>query len=237
VKKIILALCLMLLSLPAFADDVKPVGTTLDISAEAQVKATPDIATISTGVVTNAPRADQALDQNSAKMNALFKALKAAGIADKDIQTSGFNINPQYDYPQHSAPRITGYQANNTVSVVLHDMKKIGETLDTFVAAGSNQINGPQFSVENPDTVLDAARKEAFAKAKQRAQIYAAAAGLSIKRIVSITEGVENNSGPRPMMMMKAMAMGAGGGAESTPVAAGEMSLGVTVNVRFELAP
>lgn len=234
-KKLLLLACFtLLISIPPALADEKETGTTLEISAEAKTKAVPDIATISAGVINNAPVAAKALEQNTLKMNEVFKALKAAGIAEKDIQTSGINIGPQYDYSQpNKAPRITSYQVSNTVSVILRDIRNTGAVLDALVAEGANQINGPQFSVENTDAALDGARQEAVAKARKRAQLYAEAAGLTIRRIVSISEQAGYTPGPHPMMM-RAMAMD---GAESapTPVAAGDVDLSITVHIKFEL--
>lgn len=218
------------------ADEPRITGTLLSLSAEAKAHAAPDIATISAGVVTSAPRADKAMQDNATKMDAVFKAMKAAGIADKDIQTSGINVSPQYAYKENAAPRITGYQVNNEVSVKLHDLKAIGNVLDALIAQGANQINGPHFSVENPDVVLDAARKEAMAKVQKRAELYATAAGLKIKRIVSIAEQTGGYQPPvRPMMMKASMA--ADMAEASTPVAAGEMTMETSVSVEYELAP
>lgn len=232
-KRIILTACLTLLIVaPALAAEENNSGTMLDITAEAHVKAAPDIATISSGVITVAAKADQAMAQNSQKMNQLFQTLKAAGIPEKEIQTSGINLSPQYDYKDNQAPVIKSYQASNTISIILHDMKTIGPVLDSLIAQGANQINGPDFSVENTDPLLDKARAEAVAKAKKRAEIYAQALGLKIKRIVSISEHGGYNP-PRPVMM-RAMAAGADQSL-STPVAAGEMNLGITANMRFEL--
>ncbi len=206
----------------------------IDISAEASVKATPDIADISAGVVTTAPTAAAALEANAKSMTAVFKALKDAGIEDKDIQTSGLSVNPQYNYEEKKAPTITSYQAVNNVSVVFRDLKSTGKIIDTLVSQGANQINGPTFSVDKPEAALDQARVEAITKAKKRAELYAQAAGVKIKRILSISENFNSGMPPiRPMMMRaeKAMDMAA-----SSPIAAGNVNLSVTVNIRFELA-
>jgi len=230
------AFILSLLAMPAMAQENCALKdqTTLAISAQSDVKAAPDIATISAGVVTTAPKAEAALKDNATQMNAVFAALKAAGIADKDLQTSGITLNPQYVYEEHKSPRITGYQANNTVTIIVHDLKKIGPVLDTLVAKGANQINGPSFTIENPEELLNGARKEAMTKARQRADLYAAAAGMKIKRIVTISESSNSVPVPYPMMAVRKMAMAADAAAP-TPVAAGEVTLNATVNVTYEL--
>lgn len=232
-KKTILTACLcMLLAAPACAEDLRATMTTLDISAEASMKVSPDIATITTGVVTVDAKSDKAMELNTAKMNNVFKVLEAAGIARKDIQTSGFSLSPQYEYRPNKPAVIGTYRAANNVNITVHDLKNIGPVIDSLVAEGSNQIDGPQFSVKDTDAALDKVRTEAVAKARKRAQLYADAAGLKIKRIISISEQTGYTPPPRPMMM-KAMAEDSS--ATSTPVAEGEVNLSVTVNIQFEL--
>lgn len=217
---------------PAFADDSDK--TTLNITAQADVKAAPDIATISSGVITVAPTADVALRENSKLMNEVFTALKKAGIDDKDMQTSGITINPQYVYEEKKSPKITGYQANNSLSIIIRDLKKIGPVLDTLVAKGSNQIDGPNFTIENSDPLLDKARAEAVAKARARANLYAKAVGMKVKRLINLSES--HYSQPVPIMgrNMKMMAMAADASAP-TPIAAGQVNMTVNVNVVYEL--
>lgn len=232
-KKLLSALLLLILLLPqpVLADDDSDM-TTLEVSAQSDVKAAPDMATVSAGVMTSSATADAAMKANATSMTAVFAALKKAGIAEKDIQSAGISVNPQYHYGQNEAPRITGYQANNTVNVVLRDLGNIGPVLDALVEQGANQLNGPMFGIENTAPLLDKARAEAVKKARARAEIYAAAAGLKVKRIISIAENV-GYAVPPPMPMMKAMAMDAA--QASTPVAPGEVGLSATVNVKFEL--
>ena len=202
------------------------------ITSEVKVKTAPDIATITAGVVTSSPVAATALQENAQKMNAVFAALKKAGIAEKDMQSSGINIHPEYDYQQNQKPRVTGYQVINNVTVILRDIDNIGATIDALVAEGVNQLSGPSFSVDDPEPLLDKARAEAVRKARKRADIYAEAAGVSIKRILSIMEHNALHVSPRPMMMRS---MGMELKQEETPVAPGEVELGVTVNVSYEI--
>lgn len=226
------AVALWVFAAPAIALAGLEDMTTIDVSAEVQVKAAPDIVLISAGVVTSAPTAAAALQQNAEAMSSVHAALKTAGVDEKNVQTAGLNLNPQYAYNDGQAPRVTGYQATNTVNVTLHDLKNTGHVVDSLVAEGANQINGPTFSVENPDAALDKARTAAVQKALKRAQTYAAAMGLKVKRLISVSEQQMMDPGPRPMMM-KAMAMDAA----STPVSPGQVSLGITVNAKYELTP
>jgi uncharacterized protein len=213
---------------------VAPVSpTTLSLSANADVKMAPDIATVSAGVVTEAKTAKDALAQNAVRINAVFVAIRAAGIATKDYQTSGISLSPQYVYEPNRKPRITGYQASNRLTIKVRKLEGLGEVLDALVAQGANEINGPTFGLDNPDAALDQARTEAMQTSLRRADLYARAAGLKVKRIVTISESA-SWSPPQPQMMMMARAM-ADSAPAPTPVAAGEVSLNAQVSVVFEL--
>lgn len=204
-------------------------GTLLSVSSQAEASRAPDIATISAGVVTQAPDGNTAMRQNATQMTQVMAAIRKAGIADKDIQTSGVMLNPQYDYRDNQAPKITGYQATNTVNLKVRDIAKLGQVLDALAAQGANQINGPTFEIDQPDPVYDEARLAALKKAETRAETYAKGLGLKVRRIVSIAEGSAGGS-PRPVMMMaRAKA------ADSTPVSPGETTLSVSIDVVFEL--
>ena len=205
-------------------------GTLLSVTSRAEARRAPDIATISAGVVTQAADGNAAMRQNAEQMNRVLAAVKAAGVAAKDVQTSGINLNPQYRYEENQPPRITGYQANNTVNVKLRDVAKMGKVLDALVASGANQINGPSFGIEDPEPLYDQARLDALRAARARAETYARALGVGVRRIVSINEGGGAFPSPMPRMaMIKAEAY------DSTPVAPGESSVSVSLDVVFEL--
>lgn len=220
-------------AIPSLADPAIPDGTTLDVTTTGKVTRTPDIATIRAGVVTQAPTAAAALSENAARMTRVIQSLKAAGIAERDIMTSNVGLSPQYRYQQNEAPVITGYQANNNVSVKFRDIAKSGAALDALVKAGANQIDGPSMSIDKPEGALDEARTDAVRLARARAELYAKAAGLRVVRILSINENGENDGGsPRPPVMYMARAMKA---EADTPIVAGETDLSVTLAVRFLL--
>ena len=206
-------------------------GTLLNVSAQAEARRVPDVATISAGVVTQAADGNTAMRQNAEQMAKVMAAIKAAGIAEKDIQTSGISLNPQYRYVENEAPSITGYQATNTVSLKVRDITKLGKVLDSLAAQGANQINGPSFQIDQPEPVYDEARLAALKKAKDRAETYAKALDLKVRRIISISEG--GGGGFRPVPMM---AMSARGKAEmDTAVSPGETEVSVSLDVVFEL--
>ncbi|PZU07953.1 SIMPL domain-containing protein [Sphingomonas sp.] len=205
-------------------------GTRLDISATGEVTRAPDVATIGAGVVTQAATAAAAMAENAQRMTATIAALRKAGIADRDIRTASLRLSPQYRYADNQPPVLTGYQASNQVTVRFREIAKAGGILDALVAAGANQIDGPNFTVDKPEAALDEARTQALATAKARADLYARAAGLRVKRIVRIGESGGAEPPVRPMMLMSARAK-----MDSTPVQPGEETLGVTLQVTFEL--
>ncbi len=217
---------------PVLAQSAPPMlqGTRLDVVAEGEVTRMPDMVNIGAGVVTQAATAAEAMAENARRMAATVAALRRAGVADRDIQTSAINLSPQYRYGENVPPVITGYQASNQVAARFRDVARAGAILDTLVGQGANQINGPSFALDRPDAALDEARGKAVGIARARADLYAKAAGMRVKRIVSISEaGGYAPPSPAPMMMaMRAKEA-------NTAIQPGEQKLGVSVSVSFEL--
>lgn len=235
--KIIAGLALLLSSGPVFAQgSALPVqtiaGTILDVTAQGESKRTPDIATISAGVVTQAADAAAAMRENAARMDRVIAALKSAGVAYRDVRTANISLQPQYRYANNEAPVVTGYQASNTVTIKFREIARAGTILDALVATGANQINGPELGLDQPDAAMDEARVDAIGKARARAEIYARAAGLRVKRILSISESGFDSPRPIPILM-RAQAMVSE--AAQSKVLPGEQALNVSVSVRFEL--
>lgn len=208
-----------------------PVPSTLTLSVEGRVTRAPDIAEVSGGVVTTAPTASAAMSENATRMTAVVAAVRKAGIAERDIQTAGISLQPQYKYENNQPPVLTGYQATNTVNLRIRKIADTGKLLDTLVNVGANQINGPNFRVEDSDAALDEARLAAVKTAKARADLYAKATGLRIKRIVTLSESGGFQPGPQPMMMK--MAARSADAAE-TQVVPGEVALTINLTAVFE---
>jgi uncharacterized protein YggE len=217
-------LLISFLSLPAFAADPH----TITMTGHGEIKAAPDTAAINAGVTSNAATAAAALSANSARMTQVFDALRKLGIPDRDIQTAGFSVSPQYtNGDNNNVRRLTGYMVNNDVNVRLQDVTRTGAVLDTLVGAGASQMNGIGFDIANPAPVLEKARIQAIADARARAATYAQAAGVTLGPIVSISEG-RGETAPRPMFRMMAMAA-------PTPIAPGEQSVTADVTVVWEI--
>lgn len=203
-------------------------GTRLDISATGEVSRVPDVAIISAGVVTKAPTASAALQDNAGRMQRVVAALKRAGIADRDIQTSNVSLNPEYRYPDNQSPQLTGYSASNNVSVRFRDIRTSGQILDALVGQGANQISGPNLTIDKPEGALDEARTRAIAVGRERAQAYARSLGMRVVRLVAVSESGGNSIvQPMPMYARADMA--------KTSIEPGEQKLQVTLNMTFEL--
>jgi len=206
----------------------------ITVSGLGEVKTRPDMAIINTGVTSEAPTAQDALSKNNAAMTAVINALKNAGVAEDDIQTSNFSVSPVYppfQPNQTTPPRISGYQVSNQVSAKVKQLAKLGGILDTLVRAGSNQINGISFDVDEPKKVLDEARKKAVADARARAELYAAASGVKLGRVVQVSETGGVVMPPQPMFRREAMAAQDA----SVPIAAGQQTLSANVSITYEI--
>jgi uncharacterized protein YggE len=209
-------------------------ATTLNLAASGETKVAPDMATISLGVQVEAPTAAEAMQQNAARMNAVVAALRKGGIAAKDIQTSGLNLNAQYRYEENKPPVLTGYQASNLVTVTVHDLTRLGQAVDATVAAGANQIHGVSFGLDDRDAAENAAREAAVRDLKAKADLYARATGYRVARLVSLSEGTPSY-GPRPPMPIMAMA-NQRMAKEDTSVSPGELTVRVDITGFYELA-
>jgi uncharacterized protein len=233
IKTLALAATMAALPLAAMAEVTGPTmsGTRLDIVAQGTVKRVPDVAIISAGVITTARDAKSAMASNATAMARVLGALRSAGVAERDMATAQIGLSPQYRYVENQPPVVTGYQANNSVTVRFRDIAKSGAILDALVGAGANQINGPTLTIDKPEAAQDEARTDAIKTARARAELYAKAAGLTVKRIVAISEA-SSISGPMPMPYVRAQMADAAAKSEVIP---GEQDVGVTVSVTFEL--
>lgn len=212
---------------PALAE---PTPRGLTVTGSATVDAVPDIATVTAGVETQAPTAADALKANGAAMTEVFAALKAAGVAEPDMQTSQLTLNPVFAPDpggSQAAPQVVAYQASNMVTARVRDVARLGATIDALTTAGANRLFGVSFDVDEPTAVLDAARQQAVADARRKAEILAAAAGVKLGPVIAISEG--GGGGPIPLRARMDAAM-------APPVAAGSVSLGADVTVVFGLA-
>jgi len=218
----------------AYADSSP--NRTITVNGHGEIKAAPDTAVVELGVFSQGNTAKAALEQNTKNMAALMDVLKAAGIDPKDIQTSNFNVGPRYDNSGKQPPKVVGYDVNNSVSVTVRKLDELGTLLDQAVSSGSNQINGLNFTVDDPQKLQDEARENAVKDAKRKAALMAGAADAKLGPVITIKDG----GGPQPYPMSRGMspmvadAMVAK--AAPVPVAQGQMLISSDVSVVWELS-
>ena len=207
-------------------------GPLVELSVSESVEGRPDVADVGAGVTTQAQTAVAAMQANARAMTAVVDRIKALGIAERDIQTSGINLSPNYDYDQQSRKQVfRGYQVSNRVQVTLRDIERVGPVLDALVAAGATDLSGPNWSIDDPTKARSQARERAMKSARERALEYAKYAGFGDVRLLQISESVPFD---RPVPMMRTMAMEAAP-APVTPVQPGQVETSVSITVTYEL--
>lgn len=221
----------MLAAPAAIAEEAKP-PRNISLTGHGEVQAAPDIALVTVGTVDQAATAAKALAANNASMAKVVAVLKAAGIAEKDTQTSNFLVQLRYDYGNSTQPpRLVGYEVSNTLTVTVRRLDTLGVLLDRSVASGSNRIDGISFQLADPDAALDEARQRAAADAGRKARLYAAALGVSLGPILSVTE----SGGLPPPLPMQMKTMGAEDASAEVPIARGGQTVAVDVNIVWEI--
>ncbi len=224
---------LALAGVPGFAAAQEVPAPRVTVTGEGRVEAAPDMATVSLGVSTEADTAALALAENSAQVAQVLATLTAAGVAERDVQTSGLSLSPRWDgYGSDSgaAPKVVGYTAANTVTVRIRVLADLGGVLDAVVSSGANTLNGLAFGMSAPEPLLDQARQRAVADAMRKAALFAGAAGVTLGPVRMIDEA-SGYSQPAPMFRMDAEMSSA----PAVPVAGGEVSLTATVTMVFDL--
>ncbi|HTL39787.1 MAG TPA: SIMPL domain-containing protein [Methylomirabilota bacterium] len=207
---------------------------TISMSAEGKATSVPDLATVTLGVLTNAATAKDAQADNTKKVNALIDFVKKQGVDSQDIVTTQLNVYPQYNY-QNGTNNITGYSADQTITLKVHGVDKSTDKLDAIVGgatdAGANQIQGVSLSFENPDDLKQQARKQAIDKAKAQAKELADQAGLKLGKVVSISE----NSSSTPYPIPYAADLGGKGGGGPANIQTGTQDVIESITLTFEL--
>lgn len=241
-----LAALLTLMALPAMAQAPRPAGggppmdvmPTLIVSGSGQARVAPDEAHVRLGVVAQAPTARAVQDQVNRAANAVLEAIRKVGIAAEDVQTSGLSLSPLYSQVhqgnENQAPKITGYQANNTVTVRVGDLAKVGPVIDAGLGAGANSLEGVDFGLRNDEAARAEALADAARTARAKAETLAKALGVRLGEILEVAEGgvsISPPPSPRGMVRMEAMSM-----MSSTPVSAGQVGVEATVTLRYRIS-
>ena len=227
---LLLALSLVAIAIPVAAQQPEPPrGVT--IVGRGEVRAKPDLAVVRIGVVSQGATARAALDENNRAMQAILAALSDQAIAERDVQTSQFSVQPRYHHdPENQAPpRIDGYEVSNQVAATIRDLEKLGAVLDLAVSVGSNQVLGIDFSLADPEPRREDAGRLAVKDAMRKARLYAEAAGIELGPIRVIAEQARLGP-PEPVYGRMEMAADA-----SVPIAAGEQAIAVEVTITWDI--
>jgi uncharacterized protein YggE len=197
----IIFLGLLIIALSGY---IKGSSQTLRVSAEGRVSAIPDTATVTIGVVSQGANPVDVKNMNNQKMNQIIAFIKQQGVDAKDITTTGFYASPKYNY-SNGQNTIDGYQATQSVMVKISSIDKsqaqLEKVVDGAVNNGANEIQGVAFSFANPEKLRQLARKQAIEKAKEKAQELANEAGLSLGKIINITDSINESFNPVPLAM------------------------------------
>jgi uncharacterized protein YggE len=197
-------------------------GTTITVTGNGTVNATPDRASFDFGVQTQAGTAAEALSRNAVQARAIVDALKKAGIVPSDIQTTQVSLWPQ---TSSNGTEITGYQASNSVQVTAA-LDKAGDLVDAAVRAGANNVDGPNLDTADKSSLYDDALKQALSVAKGKAQAIAGATGLTLTGVVKVTEG--GNAVPMPYFDAARPVAAA-----NVPIEAGTQQIEASVTVTY----
>lgn len=203
---------------------------TFNVTGEGKVSIKPDVATVTVGISVSAPTVKEAQDQINANINKVSQGIKSLGISDKDIQTTNYNINPNYDY-KTSIQQITGYSANTNLLIKVRNLDNVNSVLDTATKMGANQVGGVNFDVDDKTKAENEARAKAVANAKTKAIDAAKIAGFRLGKIVNYQEN--SNDFPRPVSMLFS-AMEAKTTAP-TQVEPGSTDITITVTLSYEI--
>ena len=217
----------------AQAVEISANGPVIEPSVFESVTAEPDLVTVGAGVTSQAKTAVEAMRMNARQMQGVIDQIKALGVEERDIQTTGINLNAQYDYDRANQRQVfRGYQVSNRVSVKLRDVQATGAALDALVVAGATDLSGPSFSIEDDAEAKATARKRAIERAQERASEYAQMFGYDGVAVLSVSESLRG-SGPVPQMARMASPMEAD--MSSAPVQPGQVSTGVNLSIKYEM--
>jgi uncharacterized protein len=242
----LVVLTIFLLAMTSHISNTATNTNTVSFDGEGRVFVKPDIAVISFSILTEATTSKKAQDDNSIKSEKVVEFLKDQNIDDKDIKTTGYNVNPQYSYPQPmpyesqtreyypSNPKITGYQVTQSFEVKVRDLEKASTALDGLVTAGANQVNNLGLQVDDIEKAKSEARELAIKNAKEKAGTLKKQIGIRLGKIVNYYEG-----GNFPVYYRAEAAFdsknGVGGGGPTPSIPAGENEIVVNVTITYQI--
>jgi uncharacterized protein YggE len=210
----------------------QPYARTITVSAEGKVNAKPDIAIVNLSVVTEGKTVKAVTQDGNIRMSAVIDAVKKLGIDPKDITSTQYNLYPQYFYPDNRKPELSGYNLNQEVRVKVRDLTKVEDVLDSGIAAGANQVGQLSFDIDDPSAIKKEAREKAFTTAKEKAMEMTKAAGVSLGRVVTFSEGDSYQPPVYPNYAMDSMVKSESAGASIEP---GSTDININVTVTYEI--
>ena len=199
---------------------------TISVAGSGTVTLVPDVADLRVGVVVQRPKVRDAQAAAAAAMQGVVKALRAAGIAERDIRTTTLSLQPVYEWPNNAAPRITGYELRNGVEATIRDLDRLADAVDGALAGGATTLDGITFRVADPTAAEAQARSQAVKAARAKADALAAAAGVSIIGVASLSEQTSSEPWPVPYA-------GARADEAATPILPGTSEITVSVSVVY----
>ncbi len=205
---------------------------TFTIDGEGKVSGEPTLAQVDVGLFSEGKEVAEAQAENSRKANEIIAGMKALGVAEQDMQTSNYSIQPKYDY-KDGKQTVSGYVVSQNVNVKVRDLKKVGAVLAKVGERGANQVNGVQFTIDDPTTLKQAARKKALEDAQKKAEELASALGVRIVRVTTFSE----SAGQLPVMPYnyRTADVVMGGPAPSPEIQTGTLDVVSRVSVTFEI--
>lgn len=214
--------------------EIEADGPVVELSIYETIELEPDIATIGAGVSTEARSAVEAMRLNAVEMRRVIERIKSLGVDEKDIQTTGINLNTRYDYNRTTQKQVfRGYQVSNRVTVKLREIEQTGEVLDALVVAGATDLTGPNFSAEDDSAAKEEARSRAMERAQARALAYANFAGYDAVKLLAVSESITAR-GPVAEPRYRAVASDSIS-VSAAPVQPGLVSSGVSISVKYEM--
>lgn len=224
-----------------------PYNKTITVDGMGKISAKPDLARVSLSVVSTGPTVKAVTEDGNKKMTAVIDQMKSLGVKAEDIQSTGYYLNPEYDYnqpviydtkigtPVSKAPKIIGYSLTQSVDVKVRDLTKTEDVIDKGTAVGANQVGSLSFDIDDASKVKNQAREIAFQKAREKAEMMAKAAGVKLGSVVTFSEGY-NGGYPVPYANFAVKSMDASGGESVAPsIEPGSQELNISVSVTYEI--
>jgi len=227
-------LLMMIICGTCFAEEIQP--PIISVSGEGIVEAKPDRATISVGVVTRAKNPSEVQNLNAKTASSVINSIVAQGIERKNISTGNYNFNPVYRHLDNGKRVLEGYEASNSVTIIVDDLNLVGKIIDVALNHGANHVDSLNFGLRNKTAYQDEALHLAVLDAKRKAEIVVRALGKTIISVRSVSINSNSVSAPRNYKLARSMAMEDAVAEFETPIESGTLQCSANVHVEFEIS-